>query len=410
MNILHMIPGLAPSSGPTQALLNLTDRQAEQGHALTIVHLTGRGKEGARSTDPRIEQLGFPVFLLRNWGYSPSLHEWLLNNLRRFDIVHMHSMWLYPNLAGARACRRFGVPYVVRPAGSLEAYCIGTKRVRKAIYFRSIEKAILEQASFLHASSEQEARSIQATGIRNRIEVIPNGVPLKEFENAPTRDVARASLGLPATSPILLFLSRIHPKKGLELLGQCLSLVRQRIPNVHLVVVGPDQHSYAHAVKRQYSALGIAEAVTFLGERTGRDKVAAYAAADIFVLPTHSENFGIVVVESLAAGTPVVVSRDTPWQCLEEANAGCWLERNCEVFADCLVGLLRNPELCHKMGQNGKHLVRERFDWASIAKRLEESYMWVIHEGKSRDRAFTATGATCATQTVARPGGPSSDV
>ncbi len=375
MRVLHLIPGMAASSGPTQAVQNLAYHQAKMGYEITVAHLTGRAAEGQLITHPRVEQLGFAVRLLCHWGYSPSLRKWLFENVGAFDIVHMHSMWLYPNLVGARACRRHGVPYVVRPAGSLESWSLGVKRLRKSLYFRVLERPILERAAFVHAASEQEASGIRAAGIRNTIEVIPHGVDLANFNNVPSRQEARSLLGLPPDKPIVLFLSRIHPVKGLELLGESFKLALREIPTARLVIVGPDRHRYAEQVKQRYQTWGIDGATTFLGELTGHDKIAAYAAADVFVLPTQSENFGIVVAESLAAGTPVIVSRHAPWKCVQDANAGYWVDRNSQTFARCIIDLLLDTDKRRSMGQNARRLIAREFAWSVIARQLGDTYV-----------------------------------
>ena len=372
MRILHVIPGLAVSSGPTSALLNLAREQARLGHEVAIAHVTGRG------TDARPESglpvLGFPAVLLPYWAYSPGLRRWLGAHVAGFDVVHIHSLWLYPNLAAEAACARRGVPYWVRPAGSLEPWCFGPRAWKKRLYFRCLERPGMNRAAAVHAVSEQEAANIRATGIRAPIVTIPNGVDLAAFDGGPDCETARTRLGLPREAPIVLFLGRIHPKKGLDLLGAAFAGVRRRFPEAVLAVVGPDDGPFARQVRNDYAALGLGDSVRFLGERRDREKVAAFRAADVFVLPSHSENFGIAVAESLAAGTPVVVSRNTPWQAVETEGAGFWIDLEPGRIEAALGEILSNPDRARIMGARGRALVEREFQWPAIASRVLAEY------------------------------------
>ena len=378
MRIQHVIPGMAFASGPTQALVNLSKHQAALDHQVTIAYVTGRGADAHDLDIPGVDLIGFPACCLRHWAYSPALRRWLDTNLSRFDVVHIHSMWLYPNVAATRACWKQCVPYIVRPAGSLEPWCLKAKAWRKGLYFRLWEKRMLNRAAAVHAVSEQEAQNVRALGITAPVITIPNGIDLAEYQNLPSPEDARRRLGLPQGLPLALFLSRIHPKKGLDILGQVFCILRSRVPDARLVIVGPDRHEYAAEIKALYQGLGIADDVVFLGEKRGLDKVAAYAAADVFILPTHSENFGIVVAESLIAGTPVIVSQNTPWKVVEDVGAGFWLELDAEVFAERAASLLADPDRARSMGRNGQKLVSEHYDWSAIADELCQFYGRII--------------------------------
>ena len=374
MRILHVIPGLAVSSGPTSALIHLATEQARLGHEVAIAYVSGRGTDAPVVNVPGLRVQGFPATLLRHWAYSTALRDWLGRETANFDFVHIHSIWLYPTLAAAAACKRHCVPYWIRPAGSLEPWCLKLKAWKKGLYFRLIERPQLNAAAAVHAVSTQEAENIRATGIAAPIVTIPNGVDLAAFDRGPDRAAARVQLDLPADARIVLFLGRIHPKKGLDVLGRAFAEVRDRMPGALLAVVGPDEGPYARQVRREYDELGLGRSVLFLGELRDDDKIAAFRAADAFVLPSRSENFGISVAESLAAGTPVVVSRNTPWEAVEREGAGYWTVLEPGPVAAALVELLAQPARAREMGARGRALIEREFQWPAIARRVVEAY------------------------------------
>ena len=374
MRILHVLPGLADSSGPTQAVACLAAAQVRGGHQVQIAAVAGRGtdpsSQGFRETPLAL----FPSRVLRYWGYAPSLSTWLKQSLASFDFVHVHSLWLYPNLAASRACVAQGVPYWVRPAGSLEPWCMQLHSLRKQLYLRLLERKVIDRSAGLHAVSEQEAHNLGAFGFRAPVGCIPNGVSDQFLEGVAPREGARRQLGIPADAPVVLFLSRIHPKKGLDLLQAAFEQVLREHPRAILLVAGPNDHEYGRQVMRAYEHLVRAGSVRFLGEKTGAEKGTVFSASDVFVLPSHSENFGIAVAEAMAAGVPVVTSRNTPWRVLEEEGAGFWEELTVDAFSARINWLFRNRAAAVAMGARGQALARTRFSWDAIASQVVDSY------------------------------------
>lgn len=374
MRILHVIPGLAYSSGPTHVVLHLAERLADRGHKVSIYYLTGRGYDTVFPRNSSVEMRGFPVKIFKKWGYAPSLHRHLDQTVSQFDIIHIHSLWSYPNIAATQAAWRHGIPYLMRPIGSLEPWCMLTSRCKKRIYMALIERRHLKRAAAIHATSEQEALNIAKLGIGTKIVVVPNGINPDEYNVMPPREVFRERFNIGTNKKVVLFLGRLHPKKGLNILVESFAQVYRVTPNVILGIVGPDEGGYVNMIKSQVERLGITNAVIFAGELKGQDKLAAYAAADVFVLPSHSENFGIVVAEAMASGLPVVVSRNTPWQDVERQNAGLWVNLKVEEISQAILTILNNQRTALKMGQNGRMLVRDKYSWYKITKQMLKVY------------------------------------
>lgn len=372
LRVLHTIPGLSASSGPTQALLNLCTQQVRLGLDVTVCHVTGRGADSEVAFPQAAEVQGFPAQWLKGWGYSPALKAWLNRKLADVDVVHMHSMWLYPNIAASTAARRFGVPYIVRPAGSLEPWCLEQSRFRKRAYLRLVSRRILDNAACIHAVSRQEAQQIESLGFQSPVVTIPNGVVLPTGEDLDRRERARR-LGWPPADRYLLFLSRIHPKKGLDFLLDVFSRIDHDSGCIRLIIAGPDQHEYARQIRQQASAHVNADQIHFVGEVLGEEKNLTFGAADLFVLPSSSENFGIVVLEAMAAGTPVMVTETTPWSVVNDRSAGYCLPLNREQFVTAINAVLSDSEKLREMGQSARSIAEE-YSWEAIARENLECY------------------------------------
>ncbi len=376
LKILHVIPGLSNASGPTHALYHLVHQIAELGHEVTVCYISGRGTEPDMKFDDRIQLLGFPARYLKKWGYSPALRLFLQKKAGQFDLIHLHSLWLYPNIAVHRAACKYKVPYIIRPAGSLEPWALGFSAWKKRLYFALIEKKIINRAAAIHAVSGQEAENIKTLGLKPPIVVISNGIDVQSFQIAEVKKDLRRRLNLPEDKFILLFLSRIHPKKNLELLGKIVKKLQQKYEDILLVIAGPNQHEYARQIKTYYKDLGIDQCTVFIGEVRGLEKVQTYHAADLFVLPSHSENFGIVVLEALASGLPVAVSRYMPWENAEEAGAGYCLELNEGLFVEKISTFYEDKALQTTSAESAIKFAQQ-FDWGKIALRIIEMYKGV---------------------------------
>ena len=374
MNILHLIPGLNNASGPTQVVYHLAHEAAKAGHHVTVCYIQGRGAEPAYTFDPAVELLGFPAVGLRKWGYSPALRRFLRAELGRFDLVHVHSLWLYPNIAAMQAARRHGVPYIVRPAGSLEPWALGYSAWKKRLYLGLIERRILNKAAGIHAVSEQEAENIRKLGFKPPVIVVSNGIDAAAYPLEADKKTLRRELDLPEEAFVLLFLGRIHPVKNPSFLLQVFRKVHIDHPEALLLIAGPDDHPYARQIKIEAHTLDIEPFCRFIGEVRAEDRTRFYGAADVFLLPSFSENFAVAVLEALAAGLPVVVSQHTPWSEAEDVRAGFWLPLEESAFTSALHTLIENEPLRREMSANALVLA-QRYDWESVAQKMMNEYV-----------------------------------
>lgn len=384
LRILHVIPGLTNASGPTQALLNLIKATETKKSEISVAYLGNRLKNQITPDLLHGDVFNCRALGLKHWGYSPELRAILAQKIDTFDVLHLHSLWLYPGLAGSRAAKKNKIPYIIRPAGSLDPEALMHKNLLKRLYFDLIEKQVLEGATLIHAVSEQEKRNIQKLELKPPCINIPNGIDPELFTELPSKSKARSALNLSQSSQILLFVGRFHQIKGLELLIPVIKDLAHRFPELKLILAGPDQTPFASQLKCQFRAAGISPLVQFLGELDEKTKIKAYRAADLFLLPSRSENFGIVVAEALAAETPVIVSNQTPWEIVEEENAGDWIDREPQKWTETIARRLESKEWLVRAGINGRRLVLDKFSWPRIGERMIAAYHQIIEDSHHR--------------------------
>jgi glycosyltransferase involved in cell wall biosynthesis len=288
-------------------------------------------------------------------------------------LLHDTGLWLSTNHSAAAISSKLGVPRIVSPRGMLTSWALQHKGLKKRVAWALYQHRDLETAHLLHATSKDEAQGIRALGLRQPIAVIPNGV-----EPPPPQ---RSQFSTP-NSPIrtLLFLSRLHPKKGL------LNLVRAwasaKIAGWRVVIAGNDEGGHVNDIRAESRKLKVEGDFEFVGAVEGTAKWDLYRTADLFVLPSHSENFGLAVAEALVCGVPVITTRGTPWEDLVTHRCGWWTE----IGTDPLAAALREATALtdterKEMGVRGRQLVERDFSWTRIAEEMREVYCWLTEGG-----------------------------
>ena len=377
LRILHVISTVGPQfGGPTKAVHAMARELATRGH-----HVTVATTDASDDADGRLEvPLGLPVlengvtyrYFARHpagrWKFSWALTQWLWSETASFDVTHVHGLFQYPTMAGCRISHRRGVPYVVRPLGTLDAWSLGQRAWKKRPYLALVEAPHIRRAAALHATSPAEADHLRAFGAR-RIEVIPLGVDMPAVR--PVRRTDR----VPDEPLRVLFLSRLHPKKGIPVLFDALRLVREAGVRVAVIIAGSGQLDYEAELRRSATSLGINDLITWAGHVEGDAKSALFENADVFVLPSSQENFGIAVAEALAAGLPVIASREVAIAGeVEAAGAGRALPIDARAFADALLDYVRRPDARVAAGRAAAAFARASYSWPVCAERLEALY------------------------------------
>lgn len=322
-------------------------------------------------------------FARRLRGWSPVFRRELASLVRNsVDVVHNHGLWMFPNLYARKAAVAANIPLVISTRGMVEQWSLKRSRMKKAVAWELFEKGNIRAAKLFHATSGSEAESLRGLGVRQPIAVIPNGVDLPDVAAAPERDLLEQKFPALAGKRWLLFLSRLHPKKGVAELIQAWSQLAPRFPGWHLVVAGTGLDGYGDVVRQKTVALGVTDCITFTGMLAGVEKACAFANAGLFVLPTHSENFGIVVAESLAFGTPVVTTKGAPWSDLVQHRCGWWIELGNGAFSETLAEAMNASDSERRaMGSRGRELMERKYSWSRVAAEMKSAYLWLCDKG-----------------------------
>jgi poly(glycerol-phosphate) alpha-glucosyltransferase len=374
MRILHVIRGLTNSSGTTHIVGPLSEEQARLGHDVSV-YFVEKGTEPPLLPDPGlVAARSFPVSALKgNPGVSLSFARGIDETIRQFDVVHIHAVWNFPTFHAMRTAGRAGVPYIVAPQGSLEPWALAAGSWQRRIYARHVERPLLNRATRLQALTEAEAAQFQSFGLRAPVAVIPNAVQPDWLQTE--RGNLAADLGLPQGTKTLLFLSRLHPKKGLDILLRAFADFAREREDVVLIVAGSDAGSgYGDVIRAMAAELRLGERCLFLGEVRGENKKKVFAGADAFALTSYSEGLPIAVIEAMASGVPVIITPGCNISEVAVAGAGLVVRPSPEATVAGLRQLFTNPEEMRRRGENGRHLVRERFTWPETAKRTIKVY------------------------------------
>ena len=376
-----MVPSLSAQwGGPPVVVTSLTRTLQAQGVDCAIFATTGRRVGTDRLPTGGIKTELFSTSpVARIWtGHSFALAKMLRRVIPSYDLVHVHELWHYPGYAAAKAARATGKPYVVTLHGGLEPWALGHKSARKRAYMTAIQRRVLSNAAILHVATREEAKQVRNHGINAPVKVIPNGVNAEEFESLPARSaVEELSYDLLGQS-IVLFLGRIHPKKGLDILAKSFGEVARTRADVRLLIAGPDEAGYRANVEKMLEDAGALDKTVFVGTLTGREKLIALGSADIFVLPSYSEGFSISVLESMCSGLPVVISRQCYFPEVAEAGAGRVIDSDPGQLTDSITQLLDHPDDRKVMGERARKLIRDRYTWTSIAARFRDLYSEAI--------------------------------
>ena len=381
MRVLHVIPSVSSKrGGPSVAVRRMAEGVAALG---ATVDIATTDDDGAGHLDVPlgvpVEARGVRVWHFRRqshfYAFSWPLTRWLARHVANYDVVHIHALFSYAMIPAALSARRAGVPYIVRPLGTLNEYGVTQRRPwLKRLSLGLIERPLLRGAAVVHYTAEQERIEAARSGITFPHVVLPLGIELEGGEPPPPDAFARRFPEV-AGRRLLLFLSRLDRKKGLDLLLPAFAEARKQFPDAMLVIAGSGEADYEAKLRAEAAALGLEGAICWTGFLEGEAKREALAAAELLVLPSYSENFGVAVVEAMAAGLPVIVSDQVAiHREISEADAGVVVPCAVEPLAEAMIAALAEPERAAAQGTQARDLAQRLFSLEACARQLHELY------------------------------------
>ncbi len=385
MKVLHVVVGLDPAlGGPPAVAMRLAAAQAIHGHDIRLAGHDRPDRAAAirqsMQAVPGIEHVKVELLDERvrfGWLVSPAARDALDQAVGASDVVHLHGLWEPMIRIAAGVARKQRKPYVLTPHGMLDPWSLKQRWMKKKIAMMVVFRRLLQNAACLHLLNEDEVRLLQPLGLHTPTTVLPNGIFIEEIEPLPQKGSFRSMHPELQDDPFVLFLSRLHYKKGLDFLADAFGEVAAVMPRVRLVVAGPDDGAQTDFEDR-IKALDIEDRVHVIGPLWGRDKYAAMVDAACFCLPSRQEGFSMAITEALACELPAVISEHCHFPEVGEHGAGIVTTLDAHAIAQALRVVLDDPHSRSTMGIAGRMLVRERFTWPAIAERSIQMYESLI--------------------------------
>ena len=384
MKIIHLIENLDDTyGGPAKSVPYLCKYLNDLGIETEILSI----KYHENERNSIVEKYGlswksFKYDFIKKLRYSKNLKQYLENEVKKRDdiILHTHNLWNYIPYVASQISSKYNIPLVVAIRGSLYPWSLSQGKLQKQIAWRLFQEKMLQKSMIIHTTEKNELLAVKELGINTHTEIIPNGVEFSEFDNMRDKQTSKKILNLKQNKKYIFFISRLHPKKGLEFLINAWVKLATIYKDWDLLIVGPEyDKEYIENIKDVIKKENLEDRVVFTDMLEGEKRVAAFGASDLFVLPSHTENFGIAIAEAMVAQLPVVTTKGTPWQEIEENDAGWWVELTQENINKVLEEALScSDEELKQKGLNGFELI-QNYKWEYQAKRMKEVYENINH-------------------------------
>ncbi|MCR4031244.1 MULTISPECIES: glycosyltransferase [Flavobacterium] len=358
MKVIHFIAGIDKTEGGTTEFMRLLSSELK--NHIELVVATRFSSFPIEMEGVRVEF--FDTNITRWFAMGNEFYHFL--KAEKPDLVHVNGIWNPQNWGFQKAAQKLGIKVIVSPHGMLEPWIMCNNSWKKKLGLFLYQKNALKKANYIHATASMESANIKALGFKNKICIIPNGIDLSDVKDI------KINYG----TKRMIFLSRIHPKKGIEYL-----LEAWRNSNTEdwtLEIAGNGDENYIHSLIQSAEDL---ENVHFVGAIYGNEKWEFIRSADIMVLPTHSENFGIVIAEALASGVPVITTKGTPWEDLETHKCGWWIDLSVSNLEKTIKDALETPTpVLEQMGWQGRKLVKEKYEIKTVTNHIVDFYKKII--------------------------------
>jgi glycosyltransferase involved in cell wall biosynthesis len=304
--------------------------------------------------------------------------QWLFSNVSNYDVVHTHAIFSYPVLVTYWMCQIHKITYIATPHGMLETWALAYKSWKKKIYFTLLEKPALQKARAIQMISYNEVKQINNLKLKTNPVVVSNGIHSQDFEFLSHPEIFYNQFPETKNKKLIIFLGRIDPKKGLNLLAPAFAQAYQKFPNTHLIIAGPDNTGFLPTAESYFIKAGCRNGVTFTGMLTGSIKYAALAAAKIYVAPSYSEGFSLSVLEGMAAGLPCIITTGCNFPEAGEAKVASIVNIDVGSIADAIIKLLEDDQKAKNMGNRARQFILENYTWDKVALKMVSVYKNIV--------------------------------
>lgn len=378
MKILQVIPFFSPKfGGSVSVLYNLSKELVKRNHEVTII-TSDFGFDQQYANAIRAEGvIVIPLRCIANiyfFLYTAPLKYWLKNNLKEYDIIHLHNFRSYQNVMVHKYAMEYGIPIIMQAHGSVLPF-FERKNQKKLHDYLWGRKILMDSAKCLAVSKVEKDQYLTMGVPENKIEIIPNGINVEDYEILPERGNFRKKYGIASDEKIILYLGRLHKSKGLDFLVHSFSGLLDQYQNAKLVIVGPDE-GFLDVLMKQIKKLEINEKILVTGPLYKNEKFEAFVDADVLIYPGRIEIFGLVPFEAIMCGTPVIVADDCGCgEVIREAQCG-YLVHYGDIYDlnKTILKVIENPESTKKMVDSGKLYIQENLAWDDIVKQVERLY------------------------------------
>jgi glycosyltransferase involved in cell wall biosynthesis len=393
MRIIFTVHGYKPAyriGGPIISVSSLAEKLISKGHQVTVF-----------TTNSNLDQdldvdLGTPMFVngvevlyfkrinfpnkslpflsylpnLSGYVYAPSMRKQLSERIKLADLVHTHLPFIYPTVIAAKFAREYQKPLFYHQRGVFDPQRLKFRSLKKSAYIRCVELPILQAATTLIALTDSEVTSYRALGVNTKCSVIPNGINVENYRFQPINPLPYIT----NQSNVILFLGRLHPIKGADVLLEAFASISNKFPNAILVLAGPDENGLEKKFRTKAEIAGLNERVIFTGMVSGEEKLDLLARADLFCLPSMGEGFSMAVLEALASKTAVLISHGCHFDEVSKAGCGVVSHPTTDDTACALAWLLSQPNKLRVMGELGYQFVRENYSLDTITNKMINVY------------------------------------
>lgn len=363
MKIIHFIYSIDKSAGGTAAYLQLISKELKK--SIDLIVVTGKSTNPINLIDIKVTSLDLSF---KRWF---NLKKEFLEILTKEnpDLVHINGIWTPQNWLFQKIAQQLGIKVVLSPHGMLESYILNRHPLKKNIGLKLYQHKALKSVDYFHVTAQSELDQVRKLGYMQPAQIIANGIEIGDVRLKTEWKKVQT----------ILFLSRVHPKKGLELLIEAIANLNNT--TLKIVIAGEGEQVYIESLKKLAVEKNVSQQFKFVGGVYENAKWKLYKEADLFVLPTYSENFGIVVPEALATGLSVITTTGTPWQELETYKCGWWIDLNVPNLVQTITKAINtNPVELKQMGLNARKLVAEMYDIKTIAVKMQEYYSSILNK------------------------------